>query len=314
VDYIIGQITRKLCAYIEKKKKINVNANSIKEQLVLFLRCDIENPAFDSQTKDFMNTPSAKFGSNCTVSDSFIEKVAKMGVMDVACSLTEAKENRLVAKKTDGSKTKTIRGIANFIDANHSGTEKSNQCILILCEGLSALSGIVSGLSSDDRNTIGIYPLKGKLLNVRGEAVKKVAENKEITDLKKILGLENGKEYKTMADVNKSLRYGKIMILCDQDTDGSHIKGLCINLFHSEWASLIKIPGFLSFMNTPILRAKKSNQTLLFYNDGEYQTWKQSIGEGASSSWTIKYFKGLGTSTSTEFKEYFANKKGVDLV
>lgn len=314
VDYIIGQITRKLCAYIEKKKKINVNANSIKEQLVLFLRCDIENPAFDSQTKDFMNTPSAKFGSNCTVSDSFIEKVAKMGVMDVACSLTEAKENRLVAKKTDGSKTKTIRGIANFIDANHSGTEKSNQCILILCEGLSALSGIVSGLSSDDRNTIGIYPLKGKLLNVRGEAVKKVAENKEITDLKKILGLENGKEYKTMADVNKSLRYGKIMILCDQDTDGSHIKGLCINLFHSEWASLIKIPGFLSFMNTPILRAKKSNQTLLFYNDGEYQTWKQTIGEGASSSWTIKYFKGLGTSTSTEFKEYFANKKIVDFV
>jgi DNA topoisomerase-2 len=313
VDYIIGQITRKLAAYIEKKKKINVNQNSIKEQLILFLRCDIENPAFDSQTKDFMNTPSAKFGSSVTVSDTFIEKVAKMGVMDVACSLTEAKENKIAAKKTDGSKTKTIRGIANFIDANLSGTEKSSECILILCEGLSALSGIVSGLSSDDRNTIGIYPLKGKLLNVRGEAVKKVAENKEITELKKILGLENGKEYTTMTDVNRHLRYGKIMILCDQDTDGSHIKGLCINLFHSEWASLIKINGFLSFMNTPILRAKKGAQTLLFYNEGEYETWKLSVGQ-TSSSWTIKYFKGLGTSTSAEFKGYFANKKIVDFV
>jgi DNA topoisomerase-2 len=313
VDYITGQIVRKLCDYIEKKKKIKVNAASIKEQIILFLRCDIENPAFDSQTKDFMNTPSAKFGSSCVVSDSFIEKVAKMGVMDVAMSLTEAKENKQ-AKKTDGSKTKTIRGIANFIDANYSGTVQSKDCILILCEGLSAMSGIVSGLSSNDRNTIGIYPLKGKLLNVRGTAVKKIAENKEITDIKKILGLETGKQYNTIADVNQNLRYGKIMYMTDQDLDGSHIKGLCINLFHSEWASLIKIPGFLSFMNTPILRAKKGQQVKLFYNDGEYETWKQTFGPAGPTGWTIKYFKGLGTSTSAEFKEYFANKKIVDFV
>lgn len=313
VEYITNQITRKLCDYIEKKKKIKVNMTSIKEQLILFLRCDIENPSFDSQTKDFMNTPSAKFGSSCTVSDSFIEKIAKMGVMEIACSLTEAKDNKL-AKKTDGSKTKSIRGIANFIDANLSGTTQSKECILILCEGLSALSGIVSGLSSSDRNTIGIYPLKGKLLNVRGEQIKKIAENKEITDIKKILGLESGKQYNTIQDVHQHLRYGKLMFMTDQDLDGSHIKGLCINLFQSEWASLIKIPGFLSFMNTPILRAKKNAQVKLFYNDGEYETWKKSLGKDGTKGWTIKYFKGLGTSTSAEFKEYFANKKIVDFV
>ena len=313
VDYIIGQITRKLCDYIEKKKRVKVNTNSIKEQLILFLRCDIENPSFDSQTKDYMNTPANKFGSSCTVSDAFIEKVAKMGVMDVACSLTEAKENKL-AKKTDGSKTKTLRGITNFIDANFSGTSHSKDCILILCEGLSAMSGIVSGLSSSDRNTIGIYPLKGKVLNVRGEQVKKISENKEITDLKKILGLETGRQYNSIADVNQYLRYGKVMYMTDQDLDGSHIKGLCINLFHSEWSSLTKIPGFLSFMNTPILRAKKGQQLKLFYNDGEYETWKQTLGTQGLTGWTIKYFKGLGTSTSVEFKEYFANKKIVDFI
>jgi DNA topoisomerase-2 len=312
VDYICGQIIRKLCDYIEKKKKVKVNSNSIKEQLIIFLRCDIENPAFDSQTKDFMNTPSSKFGSTCSVSDAFIEKVAKMGVMDTACSLTEAKENRL-AKKTDGSKTKTVRGINNFIDANHSGTAQSKDCILILCEGLSAMSGIVSGLSADDRNTIGIYPLKGKLLNVRGEQIKKISENKEISDIKKILGLETGRQYKTIADVHQHLRYGKIMIMTDADLDGSHIKGLCINLFHSEWASLAHINGFISFMNTPILRAKKGSQILVFYNEGEYDKWKQSLG-GNTDGWNIKYFKGLGTSTSAEFKEYFANKKIVDFV
>jgi DNA topoisomerase II len=313
VDYIMGQIVRKLCDYIDKKKKIKVNAAAIKEQLILFVRCDIENPAFDSQTKDYMNTPSAKFGSTCSVSDNFIEKIAKMGVMDVACSLIEAKENKL-AKKTDGSKTKSVRGINNFIDANFSGTNQSKDCILILCEGLSALSGIVSGLSSDDRNVIGIYPLKGKLLNVRGEQLKKISENKEINDIKKILGLESGKEYENINDVHKYLRYGKIMYMTDQDLDGSHIKGLCINLFHSEWASLVRIPGFLSFMNTPILRAKKGNLLKLFYNDGEYNTWKNTFGDAGPTGWTIKYFKGLGTSTATEFKEYFANKKIVDFV
>jgi DNA topoisomerase-2 len=313
VDYIVGQIVRKLCDYIEKKKKIKVNAAAIKEQIILFLRCDVENPSFDSQTKDFMNTPSTKFGSTCSVSDGFIEKVAKMGVMDVACSLVAAKENKL-AKKTDGAKTKNVRGIANFIDANDAGTPKSKDCVLILCEGLSALSGIVSGLSSSDRNTIGIYPLKGKLLNVRGEKAMKISENKEIGDIKKILGLETGRNYATMADVNQNLRYGKILFMTDQDLDGSHIKALCVNLFHSEWASLIKIPGFLSFMNTPILRAKKGNVVKLFYNDGEYKTWKDSLGATGVSGWTVKYFKGLGTSQSADFKQYFANKKVVDFV
>jgi DNA topoisomerase-2 len=309
VEYILNQITRKLCAFIEKKKKINVNPNSIKEQLILFLRCDIENPAFDSQTKDFMNTPSSKFGSNCTVSDKFIEKIAKMGVMDAACALTEIKENK-AAKKTDGSKTKTIRGIPKLIDANWAGTEKSSQCTIILCEGDSAKAGIVSGLSSEDRNIIGVYPMKGKILNVRGENVKKISENKEIAEIKKILGLETGKKYKNIEDVYKHLRYGKVLFMTDQDDDGSHIKGLGINLFQCEWGSLLEIPGFIGFMNTPILKARKGNQELVFYNNGEYETWKEiQLQNGSLDSWKIKYYKGLGTSTGKEFREYFEKKK-----
>ena len=311
VDYIMGQIIRKLVEYIEKKKKVKVNSNTIKEQLILFLRCDIENPAFDSQTKDFMNTPSSKFGSECTISDTFIEKIAKMGVMEMACQLTETKEAGKTKKKMDGSKTKTIRGIPNFVDANFAGTEESSKCILILAEGLSAMAGIVSGLKSEDRNLIGIYPLKGKVLNVRGASREILEKNRELVDLIKIIGLEIGKQYISLADIHKSLRYGKIMIMTDQDLDGSHIKGLCINLFHSMWPSLYKIPGFISFMNTPIIRATKGKIVHIFYNDGEYESWKHSIGNDVKG-WTLKYFKGLGTSTATEFKEYFANKKIVD--
>jgi DNA topoisomerase-2 len=305
VEYILNQITRKLVDYIEKKKKVKVNPNSIKEQLILFLRCDIENPAFDSQTKDYMNTPSSKFGSKCDVSDKFIEKVAKMGVMDAACALTEVKENK-AAKKTDGTKTKSIRGIPKLTDANWAGTDKSKDCIIILCEGDSAKAGIISGLSSEDRNSIGVYPMRGKLLNVRGENVKKISENKEIAEIKKILGLETGKRYKDINDIHNNLRYGKILFMTDQDLDGSHIKGLGINLFQSEWSSLFEIPGFIGFMNTPILKARKGNEELMFYNDGEYEEWKE---DNDSKGWKIKYYKGLGTSTGKEFREYFEKKK-----
>ena len=307
VEYILNQITKKLGEFIEKKKKVKVNPNSIKEQLILFLRCDIENPAFDSQTKDFMNTPSSKFGSKCDVSDKFIEKIAKMGVMDAALQLTEVKENK-AAKKTDGTKSKSIRGIPKLDDANWAGTDKSKDCMIIFCEGDSAKTGVISGLTSEDRNTIGVYPLKGKVMNVRGEASKKVSENKEITEIKKILGLESGKQYNNIEEVNACLRYSKVVFMTDQDLDGSHIKGLCINLFQNEWTSLTHIPGFIGFMNTPILKAKKGLQELKFYNEGEYEEWKSN---NETKGWNIKYYKGLGTSTKTEFREYFEEKKFV---
>ena len=228
-----------------------------------------------------------------------------MGVMEAACALTELKDNK-AAKKTDGAKTKNVRGIPKLTDANWAGTDKAKDCMLLLCEGDSAKSGIISGLSSDDRNTVGVYPLKGKPMNALGESAAKISANKEITEIKKILGLESKKEYKTMEDVHKNLRYGKILFMTDQDLDGSHIKGLCINLFQTEWPSLAKIPGFIGFMNTPILKAKKGNFEMEFYNEGEYEEWK---AENDTKGWTIKYYKGLGTSTGKEFREYFAKKK-----
>ena len=320
VEYIMNQIVRKLTEYIKAKKKVDVKPTTIKEQLAIFLRCDIENPSFSSQSKDEMGTAVASFGSTCKVSDDFIEKLAKMGVMDAACALTEVKENK-AAKKTDGTKTRTIRGIPKLIDANYAGTEKSAQCTIIFCEGDSAKAGIVSGLSREDRNLIGVYPMKGKMMNTRGEAVKKIAENNEITEIKQILGLEVGRKY-TPDDVKYRLRYGKVLFMTDQDLDGSHIKGLGINLFQNEWASLTEIPGFIGFMNTPILKAKKGTQEKVFYSEGEYRAWKEASesmegGGGAahtqpSSGWTTKYYKGLGTSTGKEFKEYFEHKKIVD--
>ena len=304
VEYILNQIVKKLTTYIEKKKKVKVKPATIKEQLMLFVNCVVENPSFDSQTKDFMNTSASKFGSSCSVSDKFIDKLAKMGIMNTAVTLTEVKQTK-EAKKTDGKKTKNIRGIPKLIDANFAGGAKSSECTLILCEGDSAKSGIVSGLSKEDRNVIGIYPLKGKLMNVRDAAIKKISENNEISDIKKIIGLESNRKY-TSDSAKKCLRYGKVMFMTDQDLDGSHIKGLGINLFQSQWHDLIKIDNFVAFMNTPILKATKGKKVKNFYYDDEYTKWKE---ENDTQGWKIKYYKGLGTSTAKEFKEYFNEKK-----
>jgi len=314
VEYITNQIVRKLAEVIKKKKKVDVKPNTIKEQLMLFLRCDIENPSFSSQTKDELGTAVANFGSSCKVSDEFIEKLAKMGVMDAACALTEVKDTK-AAKKTDGAKTRTIRGIPKLIDANYAGSpDKSAQCTIILCEGDSAKAGIVSGLSKEDRNFIGVYPMKGKLFNVHGETTKRISENREIAEIKQILGLETGKTY-TAADVATRLRYGKVLFMTDQDLDGAHIQGLGINLFQIEWPSLTKIPGFIGFMNTPILKARRGAQEVLFYNDGEFDAWKKQFpGAVVPTGWNTKYYKGLGTSTGKEFKEYFENKKMVEFI
>jgi DNA topoisomerase-2 len=312
VDYLINQITRKLVEYIEKKKNVKVTAGSIKEQLILFLRCDIENPVFGSQTKDYLDLPSSKFGSLPTVSESFIDKVAKLGVMATACALTEVKEEKN-AKKTDGTKSRTIRGIPNFDDAINSGGSDSKNCTLILAEGNSAKSGIISGISSEQRKFIGIFALKGKPINCRNETVSKISANKEITYLKQILGLEYKKEY---TDISQ-LRYGKVQILSDQDLDGAHIKGLIVNIFDTLWPSLLKIDGFLSFMNTPILRAtpksKKNTIPLFFYNTGEIETWKNSE-DIHLQQYDFKYLKGLGSSTAIEFKKYFQDNKYVDFI
>ena len=307
VQYILNQIVRKLIAYIETKKKVKVKSSVIKEQLMIFLNCVIENPAFDSQCKDYLNTPIPKFGSSVTVSDKVIDKLAKMGVMKTALSLNEVKQSS-AAKKTDGKKSRTIRGIPKLIDANYAGGPKSAECTLILCEGDSAKSGIVSGLSREDRNVIGVYPLKGKPMNVRDVSIKKILENTENSELKQIMGLITGKTYKE-EDIAAQLRYGKILFMTDQDLDGVHIKGLCINLIHTQWKELIQIPQFIGFMNTPILKATRGSQEHVFYNQTEYETWKATQPPSDASKWKIKYYKGLGTSTGKEFKEYFQHKK-----
>ena len=127
-------------------------------------------------------------------------------------------------------------------------------------------------------------------------------KNSEITNMKKIIGLETGKVYKN----TKSLRYGKIMIMTDQDHDGSHIKGLVMNVFHHMWPSLLEI-GFITSMITPIVKVTLKKKIKSFYTLTEYHDWQKKTKN--SKKWKVKYYKGLGTSSAKEAKEYFKDIK-----
>ena len=299
VEYITNQITKKLAEMIGKKKKgVQVKPQHIKDQLFVFVNCTIVNPTFDSQTKETLTTPASKFGSKYEFDDKFMEKLYKLGIVERAINVSSSLDDKN-SKKTDGKKRSSVRGIVKLDDANWAGTAKSNECTLILTEGDSAKTMAISGLSEVGRNKYGVFPLRGKVMNVKEMTAKRINENEEITNLKKILGLEANKIYTSMSE----LRYGSIMIMTDSDVDGSHIKGLLFNVFHTMWPSLIKMNGFLKSMLTPIMKATRGRDTKEFYCLKDYDDWKEETDGG--KGWSLKYYKGLGTSTSAEAKEYF---------
>jgi DNA gyrase/topoisomerase IV subunit B len=224
VEYVSKQIVSKLKKYIEIKKKIKtLKSEHVKDNIMVFVKCSIDGAAFDTQTKECLTTTSGKFGSVCEIDDAFIQTLAeKCGVMEQVYNWHQVK-SEINMKKTDGSNKRTHLNIPKLEDAGWAGGGKKAQlACLILTEGDSAKTLAMSGRSAikDDagkdigNDMFGVFPLRGKVMNVDGASAEKIMNNAEITHLKQILGLQEGKEYKN----TKSLRYGSILIMCDQDS------------------------------------------------------------------------------------------------
>ncbi|KAK0405993.1 hypothetical protein QR680_018303 [Steinernema hermaphroditum] len=305
VDHVVDLIVAKLIETINKKlgkKSSGVKPFQVKNHLWVFVNALIENPTFDSQTKETMTLQAKNFGSKCVLSEKFYGAALKCGIVDNVMSWVRFKEQEKADKKS-GKKTTKIKGVPKLEDANDAGTKNAHLCTLILTEGDSAKSLAVSGLGIVGRDRFGVFPLRGKMLNVREGSQKQINENAEINSLLKIVGLQYRKKYDSDEDM-KSLRYGKVMIMADQDQDGSHIKGLVINFIHHNWPALIR-RNFVEEFITPIVKATKGRQEFSFYSIPEYTEWRQNTDNW--QTFRIKYYKGLGTSTSKEAKEYFSD-------
>lgn len=309
VNYVADQLCRRIAEHVNKKHaELNVSPAHVKPHLALFINCLIENPTFDSQMKEFMSSRPSTYGSTCILSERLSKLViTNAGIVERVVDAARSKQRAALMKKVSAPRSRTSVNVPKLEDANWAGSARSHECALILTEGDSAKALAVAGLAVVGRDKYGVFPLRGKFLNVRDATVAQLSKNAEFAHLCTILGLQMDETYDTPAK-RALLRYGKVVLMTDQDHDGSHIKGLLFNLFHTFWPALLEAGGFMSEFITPIIKAtprKKGSETQSFFSLPEYFDWKQRLSADDLKQFTIKYYKGLGTSTSAEGRQYF---------
>jgi len=322
VSHIVDQIVKKITAFIKSQKKyedLNVRRSAIVDNIAVYIDSVIEDPAFDSQTKETLNTKISDYGkhedSKCQIDDGFIKQLLATGLEKEVIAFCEYKAQSALST-TDGKKTSSVSHIEKLDDAHYAGKgPKAAKCKLFITEGDSAKSYATSGFSVIGKDYFGVMPVRGKFLNVKTSTTKQLISNQEFIDIKQAMGLRQGEIYH---DVSK-LRYGGIIILTDQDVDGAHIKGLIMNMLESYWPELLKIKGFVQTVNTPIVKAWKGTERdrkeqIIFYTQSDYHKWADKhtkmTGKNNINKWNIKYYKGLGTSNDKEAKADFKDFSG----
>uniref|UniRef100_A0AAV1TP04 DNA topoisomerase 2 n=1 Tax=Peronospora matthiolae TaxID=2874970 RepID=A0AAV1TP04_9STRA len=318
VGYVSDQICRRVVERVNKKyPELSVNMAHVKPHVAIFINCQIENPTFDSQMKEYMTSRPQTYGSSCMLPERLLKLVLlDSGIVERVVQSARARQRADLLKKVSSSRSKsTSVNVPKLEDANFAGGPRSSECSLILTEGDSAKALAVAGLAVVGRDRFGVFPLRGKLLNVRDASMAQLGKNAEFAHLCTILGLRMDEHYGT-EDARLKLRYGRVIVMTDQDHDGSHIKGLLFNLFHTFWPELLEKGGFISEFITPLLKATPSSkrtgakhdlETRRFFSLPEYFEWKASLDLSKLKYYTIKYYKGLGTSTSSEGREYFSD-------
>jgi DNA topoisomerase-2 len=307
VNYIADQICDKLQEVVKKqnKKGAALKVNQIRNHIFLFVNCLITNPAFTSQTKEQLTTKVKQFGSTCVLTEGFLKKISQTDAVKNILDFAQAKADQQLAK-SDGNKRSRMSN-PKLVDANLAGTRRGHECTLILTEGDSAKGLAVAGRAILDPDRIGVFPLRGKLLNVRDASIDQISKNVEIQNIKQFLGLKHKQIYNN----TQGLRYGHLMIMADQDHDGSHIKGLLINFLQVQFPSLLKLPDFFQEFITPIVKIwkgpnpKKPISTKYFFSMPQFEEWRER--HQSDRSWKQKYLKGLGSSSPEDAMIYFGH-------
>eukprot|EP00941_MAST-03F_sp_MAST-3F-sp1_P004088 g4088.t1 len=315
VSAIADLICRPIADISNKREPdLKLTPAAVRQHLHLFVNANVANPSFDSQTKEMLTTSVSDLGVPTTLPKKALNAIVeKSGIVEATIAAAKSRQKASLYKKTKATKSRML-AIPKLSDANLAGTSKSASCTLILTEGDSAKALAMSGVSVVGRETYGVYPLKGKLLNVRDSSIRVLSQSDEIQQLVSAIGLDFRATYDNTSELKK-LRYGRVMIMADQDHDGSHIKGLLLNLFHHFWPELLKRNeisdnnSFLQQFVTPIIKVflgrESGRKELAFYSMSDYAAWRKQMSPEQMAKCTVKYYKGLGTSTAAEGKEYF---------
>ena len=295
-----GGVGKKKKAEKEGTQRKKLTLIDVRPHISLVLIYRVANPNIIGQTKDRLTSPEPKI----IFTEKEFKKIEKWDLMERLTKQLEAKEFRELSK-TDG-KQKRFVDIEKADHANFAGHKTlSKNCTLYIVEGKSAkqyATQLISLIPSG-RDYNGVYPMKGKPLNVMNANIDQLLKNVEFNELKEMLGLKEGANYLNDHDFN-TLRYGQVVVLADADTDGYHILGLILNFFHTRFSSLLA-RGFVMYLRTPILRLTKGSSVKKFYTQHEYDKWVEEIGIDAAKNWDHKYCKGLGSSEPVEVEDDF---------
>lgn len=301
----IELVWRKVCESLSEvltkkmKRPVVVKKEQLKEHICIVLNLTVVNPAFGSQTKEKLITPAISLGlQDFCISGATLRTLEKYGIVDILKTAQDALDAKSVQKSIKSDKGRT-HSIPKYEKALKLSSKEA--CSLYLTEGDSAKALAVAGFSIVGRDHNGVFPLRGKLVNVQGMSAKKALEHKEIKYVTQILGLDPHTTY--TRELALQLPYRHLVIFTDQDTDGAHIMGLVLNWIRTFYPSLLlALPDFVHRFATPIIRARVAGETRAFFSQAEYEEW---LGDRKPTA--VKYFKGLGTSTGDDAKKYFSN-------
>ena len=292
VDYMINKISELLRPMIKRKFKVEVLPNQIKQKMLLVsVIRNFNNMKFDSQTKVKLTNPQSEISAY--FDDFDFEKFAKKMMKNE--ELIETIVHSQVQKLKDKERreqAKLQKELAKINVPKHisPNSTKNDGNVLYIVEGDSAKSNF---LQTRDRNLQGMYPLRGKFINVARKSANEILKNEQSQDLMNILGIQLN------SGIPEEFNHGysKIYITADADIDGYCIAAQMMN-FINLWPEFFQ-RGMVYLLRTPIMVVKKGNKTVqTFYSLDEYSNYTLKQGE------YIKYLKGLGTLTVDEYREY----------
>jgi len=311
-----------------KKRIPKIFTKDVAEHVSLIVSCRTYNPAFDAQTKtEFV---SYKIGNreytrlNIKLEDNIqntLKHLFKETLTALHRELQAKKLNSL--KSTDGRKGRMY--VEKAQRANFAGQAKHiHETMLILVEGKSAKgwATMLIAQKKNGRDYWGSYPLKGKMLNSLNAGFDQILNNTEFNDIKKMLNLKEGLDY-TIESNYRTLNYGKVAVATDADHDGKHIAALFYLFIASRFPSLLKVPGFINYIRTPIVRVKnKKEGNLKFYSIDAYEEWvngpvNNRLDEKEAKrrrEMITKYFKGLASAKKKDVQDDYANLRLVQMV